>query len=53
MITHWGQPIARIIPENKTLKPIPFGNDSALLIFIKNFTQRRKDAKESKITLRK
>ena len=24
MITHWGQPIARIIPVKKTLKPIPF-----------------------------
>jgi prevent-host-death family protein len=24
MITRWGQPIARIIPVKKTLKPIPF-----------------------------
>jgi prevent-host-death family protein len=24
MITHWGQPIARLIPVKKTLKPIEF-----------------------------
>ncbi len=29
MITRWGQPIARIIPVKKTLKPIPFEELSA------------------------